>query len=322
MTDKNLPQQHKTLVFALVLVGVYCNAPLTNGSTKAQAQSAIPEVSTATRTQPLTSRLSMTAQVIAQSPLNNSSILVQQSKYRVGVQVAQTKPTPPPPDQGAPGSREGAASRGLCPSSDKPLTALVPLTQETLGGEQNSTPAMNPIKRVLGLTVVEHPTFWFYVPYPLTSTRSVEFVLQDESGKEIYQTSLTKSGTTPGVVGFELPSTVPPLGVSKRYHWYFLIHCDGNSEDTVDTVFVDGWVERVALKPLLKSQLAQATPQERVTLYAQAGIWHEALTALTKLRSKNPDDAKLRAEWDKLLESIDLKAIAQEPITSVLTPNE
>jgi hypothetical protein len=143
--------------------------------------------------------------------------------------------------------------------------------------------------------------------------------LQDESGKEIYQTSLTKSGTTPGVVGFELPSTVPPLEVSKRYHWYFLIHCDGNSEDTV---FVDGWVERVALKPLLKSQLAQATPQERVTLYAQAGVWHEALTALAKLRSKNPDDAKLIAEWDKLLESIDLKAIAQEPITSVLTPNE
>lgn len=317
MIDKKLPQQHKTLVFALVLVGVYCNAPLTIGSTKAQAQSAIPEVSTATRTQPLTSRLSMTGQVIAQSPLNNSPIRVKQSQYRVGVQVAQTKPTPPPPDQGAPGSREGAASRGRCPSSDKPLTALVPLTQETLGGGQYSTPTMNRTKRVLGLTVVEHPTFWFYVPYPLTSTRSAEFVLQDDNGKDIYQSSLIESGTTPGVVGFKLPSTVPALEVSKRYHWYFQIHCNSD-----ETVFVDGWVERVALKPLLKSQLAQATPQERVTLYAQAGIWHEALTALAKLRSKNPEDAKLRAEWDKLLESIDLKAIAQEPITSVLTPNE
>src|SRR4028118_1069094 len=169
MTDKNLPQQHKTLVFALVLVGVYCNAPLTNGSTKAQAQSAIAEVSTATRTQPITSRLSMTAQVIAQSPLNNSSILVQQSKYRVGVQVAQTKPTPPPPDQGAPGSREGAASRGLCPASDKPLTARVRLTQETVRAGQNSTPVMSSPKTVFGLAVAEHPTFWFYVPYPLPS---------------------------------------------------------------------------------------------------------------------------------------------------------
>jgi hypothetical protein len=317
MTDKKLTQQQKTLVFALVLVGAYCNAPLTIGSIKAQAQSAIPEVSTATRTQLLTSRLSMTGQVMAQLPLNNTPIVVQQSKYGVGVQVAQTKPTPPPPDQGAPGSREGAASRGRCPASDKPLTALVPLTQETLRAGQNSTPVMSSPKTVLGLTVTEHPTFWFYVPYPLTSTRSAEFVLQDDKGKDIYQSSLIESGTTPGVVGFKLPSTVPPLEVSKRYHWYFLIHC--NSEETV---VVDGWVERVALKPLLKSQLAQATPQERVTLYAQAGLWHEALTALAKLRSKNPDDAKLIAEWDKLLESIDLKAIAQEPITSVLTPNE
>jgi hypothetical protein len=193
----------------------------------------------------------------------------------------------------------------------------VPITQETSGESQSPTAATTTSKYVLGLTVAEHPTFWFYVPYSLTPSLSVEFSLQDEKGKEVYKTFLTTSETSPGVVGFELPSTEAPLEVGKMYHWFFLIYCTPE-----DPVFVDGWVKRVALNPSLNRQLAQATPQQSFALYAKAGIWYEAVTSLAKLRRKNPDDATLSAEWTQLLKSIDLDAIAQEPITSVLTPKK
>jgi hypothetical protein len=168
---------------------------------------------------------------------------------------------------------------------------------------------------VLGLTAAERPNFWFYVPYPLTPERSVKFMLQDETGKDIYQATLSGSATTPGVMDFVLPPTVPALEVGKWYHWFFTVYC--NEEEPV---LVDGWVSRVTLNPSLETQLAQAKPREKIALYRQAGIWYEALTILAQLRRQNPNDASLKAEWTSLLQSIGLEPIAQEPITAILTP--
>lgn len=309
-----LLQPQKTLFIALALVGTYCT-PLPSGNLRVQAQSTTPEVSTATRTH---TRLSMPGQTVAQSPLNNSNTLVLQAKRSVGVQVTQTKADPKP--EGAPegGTRQDAGTRsGRCPRVDKPLTALVPIIEKTVGEGQSLSTAKITSLAVLGLTTTKHPTFWFYIPYALISSRPVEFVLQDEKGNDIYQTKFTPSETAPGVVGFELPPTAPPLEVNKMYHWYFLVYC--NAEDPS---FVDGWVQRVAGNPSLNSALEQATPQEIVAVYTKDGIWHEAVTSLARLRTKNPEDATLKEEWAKLLQSINLEAIAPEPITSVLTPNK
>jgi hypothetical protein len=191
----------------------------------------------------------------------------------------------------------------------------MPVTKGTSSGQSASTTPTTS-ESVYGLTVAERPTFWFYVPYPLTSSRPVEFVLQDENGNDVYQTQFTESGTVPGVVGLQLPPTVDPLEVGKRYRWFFLIYC--NPEQPT---FVEGWVERVELNPTLKNQLDQATtPQQKAALYAEAGVWFEALTTLAELRRQKPNDQALNAQWLKLLQSVGLEAIATEPVTSVLNP--
>jgi hypothetical protein len=198
---------------------------------------------------------------------------------------------------------------------------LVPIIQETSDGGNSPTPEITTSDSVFGLTVAEHPTFWFYVPYSLNSpppVLSVEFVLQDENSKEVYKSVLTTSENSPGVFGVELPSTAPPLEVGRRYNWYFVIYC-GNWDLHN---YVGGWVERVELNPSLKTQLEQATPLQKVALYAKAGIWHEAVTSLGKLRRENPQNAALMADWNELLKSVDLEAIAQDPIQSVFTPQE
>jgi hypothetical protein len=192
--------------------------------------------------------------------------------------------------------------------------------KRTADEEQSSNPKMATWDSVLGLTVAERPTFWFYVPYSLTPTQDIEFVLQDDKGNEVYRSLLTASDTSPGVVGFELPSTEAPLAVGKMYHWFFTIYC--NPENREVHPFVHGWVQRVALNPSLKRQLAQATPQETVALYRANEIWYEAVTSLAKLRRKNPENALLTDEWTKLLQSFNLEAIAQKPITSALTPKK
>lgn len=206
---------------------------------------------------------------------------------------------PPPPDIGKPKTTTGGGQRGCeseaqenqsTPSGEKPLTALIPETG-------------------WGLTTAEQPTLWFYVPY--SSSLSGEFVLMDEANQTVYQTPLTLTGT-PGIISLSLPSTAAKLEIGKRYHWYLNIYCQPEQPP----LFVEGWIKRVELSSDIKVQLEQATPQQRVALYADNGIWHDALTASAELRRTDPKNA----EWAALLQAIGRDNVASEPIVECCQP--
>lgn len=234
--------------------------------------------------------------------------------------ISMVRFVPPPPpiaDRGAPSGRlRGGASRGQCPAIAKPLTALVPATKKTLNLKQAlSNSALDTFEVVWGLTTAESPTLWFYVPYSLTPKLPLQFVLQDDQDNEVYTgVPLTVFQTSPGIIKFSLPSTVA-LKIGKMYHWYFEIDCASDAP-----VFVEGWIQRTALKPALLSQLKQASPRQKVALYAANGIWFDALTTLAELRIANPSDSTLQDDWVSLLDSVDLDAIATEPILQCCTP--
>ncbi len=325
--------------------------PVANSEPSAQAQSTIPEVSTASRAPLLVSKFSLPDQAIAEALLNNN-ILVPQPKGwsagQVSLALKQSDAGAPdsrersgagthaeqrprmgpfessPSDQGAPapGSRPGAGSRGghSCPRVNKPLTPLMPVTGKMLSRGQDSTPENTVSDFNLGLTVADHPTFWFYIPFSLTAQRPIEFVLEDDQANEIYKTTFTEVGISPGIAGFQLPATAPPLEVNKTYRWYFSVYCTPDRTD--DPILAEGAVKRVPLNFSLKRQLEQAKPYQRFELYAKATLWHEAVTSLAELRRKNPDDVTLKNEWTTLLQAMNLEAIAKEPITTMLTPQQ
>jgi hypothetical protein len=327
MFYQNLFQLKKILAIAVTVVGAYSSLPLPSLATPVQTESDVSATSTATpewSTQPSLQRLQG---VWSYKQLAGRG--APEDKNRQGGGTRAQNPPQHPKDRGAPapGQRVGGASRGRCPAASKRLTALVPMISATADKSQNPVLASVPTGSVLGLTAADHPTFWFYLPYSLTSARLVEFILKDDKDNIIYQTELSELGTTPGVVGFKLPDTVPPLEVNKRYNWFFTIACDAkdsisSDQEEPNKIFVSGWVERVPLNPALQRQLAQATPQQQARLYANASIWHEAVTALAELRRQRPNDAALKQEWANLLRSVNLEAIAPEPITSMLTPKQ
>ncbi|AOY84104.1 DUF928 domain-containing protein [Moorena producens JHB] len=209
---------------------------------------------------------------------------------------------PDVPERGVPGKRKAAATRGRCPKVEPPLTALVPATPSMASEGQIRS------ESVFGLTVVSHPTFWFYVPYALTPDLPLEFVLQDENHNEIYWTKFVTSSSSPSVVGIELPSTVASLEVGKQYRWYFVVKCE-----PLGSPVVTGWVKRMSLNPSLKNQLDQATLEQKAIIYARSGIWYDTLNALAKLRQQNSNNDLLIKDWVKLLQSVDLDAITQAP---------
>ena len=212
------------------------------------------------------------------------------------------------PPTGVPGHPFGTGSRCTeCPTVTLPLTALVP--EKNLGNQG---------KAVWARTVDEHPTFWFYVPYSPASLHHVEFVLQDGED-DVYRTLVTLP-QTPGIVSLRLPSTLKPLEVDRNYHWFLKTYFAPQKISALE--YVDGWVQRVSLSPTVINRLKATTPQERIAIYADNGIWYDALTTLAQLRLAHPEDATLRVEWGDLLQSTNLTDIASKPLVQCCTPVE
>lgn len=205
-----------------------------------------------------------------------------------------------PPDRGAPqsGRARGGASRGDCPDTPLPLVTLVP-----------SNPSVPNNTGSVGLTASAHPTFWFYLPFPLSLENTAEFLLLDEDGNYLYNTTISDSQGNAGVIKVAVPDTVPALAMNKTYTWMFQVNCGiGNPISTW------GEIERVELDQLVVTQLNQASAREQAALYAANGIWYEALTTLAELRLANPTDPAITTDWTSLLESAGLADVAEQPL--------
>ena len=240
--------------------------------------------------------------------IGSSSTLVQAQSINSNASVIRfVPPAPPSTPVIISGRRQGGASRGNCSVTDKPLTALVPAVRKSLKEKPGRNPALSSYESVWGLTTTSSPTFWFYLPYSFNLP--LIFVLQDEQGNNLHKISLTNDQTQSGIIKVKLPEKIVKLEVNKKYRWFLVVDCEQDAPPEVQ-----GWVQRVSVAPALKSQLHKATPQQLVQLYAVNGIWYDALTSLADLRSANPKDAKLFADWVSLLSSVGLEAFANEPI--------
>ncbi|MEG4139418.1 MULTISPECIES: DUF928 domain-containing protein [unclassified Microcoleus] len=183
--------------------------------------------------------------------------------------------------------------RGGCASiSQLGLTALMP-------------------KNKIGRTVSEYPTFFFYLPQ--TEAELAEFILQDQSGNQIYKQDVTISNLS-GVIGVNIPANqnVPPLEVGKSYRWNLTVICD--SQDRSSDQIESGTVRRVEISADIRRQLDRADPRQKTVIYAENGIWLDALSTLAAARRANPNDAELTGDWESLLDSVTLNQIAKEPI--------
>ncbi|MDY6901472.1 MAG: DUF928 domain-containing protein [Cyanobacteriota bacterium] len=229
-------------------------------------------------------------------------------------------PPPPPPDRSAAGERGSAASRG-CGSGEESLMALVPDYKETINLDGGET---IPVTKIWGLTTDEYPTFWFFVPYDKSSITEMEFVIQDKSQKPIrtiYREILNKP-EKPGIISVSTKKAIEePLQIGKtkhqkKYHWFLKLKVKCSPQQAVESKSVDGWIERVNLNPQLTKRIEQATPLQKAALYAENGIWHNALTTLGEARLSQPNNASFLTNWLSLLKSEKLDKLENYPLVN------
>ena len=211
------------------------------------------------------------------------------SKINRSWEIAQTFK---PPNRGAPAVTEGAGTRGS--------------TCVTLS-ERNKLRALIPTGNI-GLTVSQHPTFFGYIPK--STAQQGEFILRDDNNRLIYRTRFAIP-SQPGIISISLPTTVA-LEIGKQYQWTFVLICD--PEDRSDSLFSPpAWIERIQPNQSLAEQIKNAAPETLPAVYAEAGIWYDALATRVKLLASQPK-TEWQQNWEELLTTAGLQAFIQEPL--------
>jgi hypothetical protein len=181
---------------------------------------------------------------------------------------------------GRPGQQTAGENRGSCPSANNSLTALIPVSN-------------------VGQTVEAHPSFWVYIPYSNKQIQKAEFVLQTASREDVWRSPVTIEARS-GYVNLKLPNTISPLKIGNWYRWYLKVSCSSNT--LASPKFVQGWISRIPMDSNLHSALAN-NPQQDYSIYAEHGIWYDAIDRLLKSYQQDPDNPIFQQDWHNLLEA-------------------
>ena len=158
------------------------------------------------------------------------------------------------------------------------------------------------------LTVSEQPSlFWF-----ISSTTSlpIEVTVMDlRTTQPVLETRLTPPAA-PGVQRIRLADHAVRLEPGVPYRWFVTIvpNSDRRSRD----ILAGGAIERVVSPEGLAAKLAQARKDETASLYAEAGVWYDALAAISDLIDGAPNDAVLRKQRATLLAQVGLPAVGDD----------
>lgn len=187
------------------------------------------------------------------------------------------------PDRKAPGNRsEDAGGRGKCITPSQ-LTALVP-------------------HHNFGYTTSERPTFWFHFTSNSSSSLPAEFQLSDKQNNNIVKLKLSIKS---GLIKVNLPENNKLSETEKSYRWKLIAICDSN--DPTANLIVSGEIAKKEIDQKLQSQIQGKQGRDLAIIYADNGIWFDALTILAQLREKDPNNAIYREDWNRLLNSVGLQ---------------
>lgn len=205
-----------------------------------------------------------------------------------GVEPQGEKPTPVynPPPRGVPARLVPGGTRG--PEEKLPMLSV--LAPEDIG-----------------LTAQEQPSFYWYLSDSITSR--IEFTLtDDQTTRPLLEISLTPP-TTPGVQRVRLADYSVRLSPGVPYKWFVALipDLDRRSKD----IITGGAIERIELPAALRAKLTQAGKARTPHIYAEAGLWYDALTAISELIDAAPDDLGLRKQRASLLDQVRLPEVAE-----------
>jgi hypothetical protein len=244
--------------------------------------------------------------------------------------------TPAGASDSSPGSSADAASAADAPKPDPQaspqetpaVTAAVPglpfykppqlsKPTRTVGGGSrgvgDTTPALYAIvPNHVAQSASKQPSLFWYLDGLLPGKAVIEFTfIDDEAIAPLVEANLAKPDR-PGLHRIDLSAYGVNLSPGKEYEWSvsIIIDPDDRSQDIVAT----GWIECVAQSDSLATRLASEGGDRSVHVFADEGLWYDALTALGDQMQRDPNDPQLMDVRSSLLRQVGLDRVATAPV--------
>lgn len=216
--------------------------------------------------------------------------------------------------------RFGALARREC-SLDPSVRPLVDMADSVVAMGPILSPAVQNSDGILleqatlGIpqTLSSQPIFYAYIP-PMGIEQG-EFAivkLIDEHHEELIHFETIDLPPDGGIIRIDsLVANDIYLEPNQRYLWTVQLYCDQmNPRQAGQNPISGALLHTVAPETALDEQLRQVDARDRLVIYAEAGLWYEAIDLVAQLLQARPDDPALLADWHSLLEAGNLDAIA------------
>jgi len=225
--------------------------------------------------------------------------------------LAQTNATanPAPPGAGQPGAPVPAMPKLMIFHPPTDVTGDVMPTR--VGGGSRTGPALGLFLTVLvpeqiALTTQAQPSLYWYQ----SKEAKTQFEVTVTEPKNPKPLLALKSGsqTPAGIHAIRLSKFDVNLKPNVLYRWSVAVVVD--PADRSQDVIATGVIKRIDPSSDLASKLAQASDSDKAALYAENGIWYDALQSISDQIDKSPKDAALHQERADLLKQVGMDDVA------------
>ena len=159
----------------------------------------------------------------------------------------------------------------------------------------------------VGQTVVKQPVLYWYVSDTSRADIHFELTLIDADSIEPLVDRHFDGPKRAGLQEVRLADHGVELHAGMEYQWSVALVSDP-TQRSKDVVAL-GWIERVPEPAGLAERLAAAGPQGAPAVYAEAGLWYDALGALAGRVSRDPEDGVARGHLAGLLAQVGLPSL-------------
>jgi hypothetical protein len=158
----------------------------------------------------------------------------------------------------------------------------------------------------VGLTAQAQPSLFWYLSS--TTTSPIEVVIMNPQQTAPLFVKRFHPPFTPGIQRVRLAEYDVSLATGVPYQWFIALIPEPTQRSK--DIVARGDIERAKPPEALQTRLAQAREGEAPALYAEAGLWYDALTALADLIEATPQETQFRQQRAALLKQVGLKEVA------------
>jgi hypothetical protein len=154
----------------------------------------------------------------------------------------------------------------------------------------------------VGLTTQEQPSLYWYNSRPV-KTKFELTIVQKQKAAPLLEFRLDSAAEV-GIHQLPLADHNIKLAVDTEYRWIVALVFDQDSRSR--DVVASGMIKRITPGEELKKRLAGAKPNELPFIYAEEGIWYDAISSLGDLIEAHPGNDLFHKQRAALLQQVGL----------------